>query len=847
MKRRIMSIVLISAMVLSAGCKKKNIEESSTETTTETTESSVVETTTEPTPVETSSTDPEPAVYNFKNVRYPVIDGSTSTKPMATAITSVLLGVSRSEADQMLQFHKTSASFGYLMDREADILIVAEPAQSVFDEMKNRNFQYEMEPFSAEALVFVVNTSNPVESLTTEQIQKIYTGEIKNWKEVGGEDKEIVAVQRNKTAGSQVMMENLVMGDLQMMDAPEELMPEDMGGLINVVKSYDNSAGAIGYTPYYYAKNMKMADGLKILKVNDVMPDTETIGKGEYAFRTAYYVVIPESTGTNAPARILFNWILSEEGQKLAEMEGYVPASSDPKDRNSTEVQLDWSAYQPASAGDPVFTRIKDEEITDFIPSSDYGRVFPFAGVVKTGEYEDSHFSMYGFFDIHGRIVCDAVFDSYQPFDSKAYLVTQYDETVKERYKSTLRYGVISADGSKFTGMKFDNVCREGDDGILLVENVKDGINVYPYDLSTGTLGSPKLYKVDHSKIDYFSSLFVSKIIKDRYVVFDGDEGMSAEYVIDGQTGKRMTFPTGYHVREVYGNLFSGYTDLEPEGVKFFFDVNGNKVLDGQYCEARYLGKDRILLSRIDRKGWDLTDADGKVLASVENTNSDINEFYEHYGFFIAKKNDCIELYDMDMKLINSVKDDFAFDFYGAGVEEIYYSEHFASESKSTLIMYRTGNSGKTSLIDMNTGKRTEIDGEYSATVFNGYILLSSSYDPDGIPTWKLLSSSDFQIVCEGKGTAEAFEDLKGHKYYLEIKEDYRSKTLSIVDVESGKTMYEDLPNPRGDCLYLEYIYDKCLVYTTSSLTDYHLTSTNMIDKDGKVTFLYNPVFIPED
>ena len=846
MKRRIMSIVLISAMVLSAGCKKKNIEESSTETTTETTESSVIETTTEPTPVETSSTDPEPAVYSFKNVRYPVIDGSTSTKPMATAITSVLLGVSRSEADQMLQFHKTSASFGYLMDREADILIVAEPAESVFDEMKSRNFQYEMEPFSAEALVFVVNTSNPVESLTTEQIQKIYTGEIKNWKEVGGEDKEIVAVQRNKTAGSQVMMENLVMGDLQMMDAPEELMPEDMGGLISVVKSYDNSAGAIGYTPYYYAKNMKMADGLKILKVNDVMPDTETIGKGEYAFRTAYYVVIPESTGTNAPARILFNWILSEEGQKLAEMEGYVPASSDPKDRNSIEVQLDWSAYQPASAGDPVFTRIKDEEITDFIPSSDYGRVFPFAGVVKKGEYEEEYDESYGFFDIHGRLVCDPVYNTCIKTDSGAYVVIKYGDVKPEPYGDTTKYGVISADGSNFTGMKFSDVIWEENGGISLVEYVKDGAKIYSYDAATGTLGSPKHYKFDSSSMDDYSSLYISKIINDRYVVFDAPEGMRAEYVIDTQTGKKTTFLSGYHVREIYGNLFSGYTDLEPDGVKFFFDVTGNKVLDGIYMDAYVISEDRLLLQKTNRAGWDLTDADGKVIASLDNSNFDINDLNYANGYFIAKRNDCIELYDADLKLVNSVKDDMAFDFNGVGEEEDFYSYHFATEYKSDMFMYRAS-SGKTDLIDLNTGKKTQIEGEFTPSVFNGYILLSSQYNQDGIPSWKLMRASDFQAVCEGKGTAEVFEDLKVHKYYLEIKEDYRSKTLSIVDVESGKTMYEDLPNPRGDCLYLEYIYDKCLVYTTGSLTYYHLTSTNMIDKDGKVIFLYNPVFIPED
>ena len=53
----------------------------------------------------------------------------------------------------------------------------------------------------------MVNADNPVDSLTVEEIQKIYTGEITNWSQVGGEDREIVPFQRNKGGGSQAIME----------------------------------------------------------------------------------------------------------------------------------------------------------------------------------------------------------------------------------------------------------------------------------------------------------------------------------------------------------------------------------------------------------------------------------------------------------------------------------------------------------------------------------------------------------------------------------------------------------------------------------------------------------------
>ena len=325
---------LSSAMLMSTSCRKANKTESTSTTSATTTEATTTEaptTTTEATTTTEETTEAtttkDESLFEFTEANYPRLDGSTSTKPMAAAITSVLLGISREEAENKLEFHKTSQSFSYLMSKDADMLICAEPADSVFKDMKDQNFEYVMEPFATEALVFVVNASNPVESLTTEQIQKIYTGEITNWKEVGGEDRKIVPIQRNKTAGSQVMMEKIVMKDLTMMEAPTELVVGDMGGLIETVKSFDNSADAIGYTPYYYATNMKMADGLKIIKVDDIMPAKDTIQKGEYPFRTSYYVVMAKDTPEDSPTSILFNWVLGPDGQKLAEMEGYVPVN----------------------------------------------------------------------------------------------------------------------------------------------------------------------------------------------------------------------------------------------------------------------------------------------------------------------------------------------------------------------------------------------------------------------------------------------------------------------------------------------------------------------------------------
>ena len=276
-----------------------------------------------------SDPSPTPAqnLVTFTRENLPRLDGSTSTAPLATAMAAVLLGESEESVADLINFSRTTGSYRALMAGETDLVIAAEPNSAVFDEMDEAGFEIRMEPFAMDALVFMVNADNPVESLTLEQLRGIYTGEITNWSEVGGEDMEIVPFQRNAESGSQVLMEKLVMDGVEMMDPPEGYMLGSMGGLIDAVKQYDNSANALGYTVYYYANDMQMADGLKLLKIDGVMPDAGTIGSGEYPFLNPYYVAMNAAEPEDSMTGVLFNWILGPEGQQLVEMQGYVPVS----------------------------------------------------------------------------------------------------------------------------------------------------------------------------------------------------------------------------------------------------------------------------------------------------------------------------------------------------------------------------------------------------------------------------------------------------------------------------------------------------------------------------------------
>lgn len=267
---------------------------------------------------------PEQVEFVFTRDNLPRLDGSTSTAPLAEAVCSVLLGESRENTADLVQFNKTTSAYYNLMDGAADLLIVGEPNEDVLAQKEERGFRWEQQPFATDAFVFVVNADNPVDSITVDQARRIYTGEITNWKELGGEDREIIPLQRNPEAGSQALMEKLVMQGTPMMDAPTDYIVASMGGLMEAVKGYDGSPGAIGYSVYYYAEEMEMAQGLKLLALDGVTPCPDTIRSEEYPLINPKYVVIPADAAEDAPNRILFHWLLSEEGQKLVDHEGYV-------------------------------------------------------------------------------------------------------------------------------------------------------------------------------------------------------------------------------------------------------------------------------------------------------------------------------------------------------------------------------------------------------------------------------------------------------------------------------------------------------------------------------------------
>lgn len=256
---------------------------------------------------------------------YPRMDGSTANLPMMAEIMSRVCDITLEEAEELTSCTKTSNAWSNIANGNADILLVYEAAEDTKAYLDTVGTELEIIPLGRDALVFINNEQNPVENLTQQQLIDIYTGNVTNWNEVGGEDLEIIPYQRVATSGSQSLFMKLLMKDIVPMDAPMELRPAEMGMLIDELARYNNEGNALGYSVFYYASYMYQQPGLKMIAVDGVQPSDETIADGSYPLLNEYYLVIRADEPEDSPARQLRNWILTDEGRAAIIEAGYIP------------------------------------------------------------------------------------------------------------------------------------------------------------------------------------------------------------------------------------------------------------------------------------------------------------------------------------------------------------------------------------------------------------------------------------------------------------------------------------------------------------------------------------------
>ena len=186
------------------------------------------------------------------------------------------------------------------------------------------NVEIETAPLAVDALVFIVNPNNPVKNLTADQIRKIYTGEITNWKQVGGKDHTITPYIRDADSGSQEKMETLVMNGLTMIDGT--YMPEIIGSqMTSPYMQLEYDEYGIGYTPYFYCTAMvRDLMQVKMISINGVMPSKESLRENKYPFTSHIYAAVRKTENHDSMAYKLFRFLFTDKGADMIDESGYI-------------------------------------------------------------------------------------------------------------------------------------------------------------------------------------------------------------------------------------------------------------------------------------------------------------------------------------------------------------------------------------------------------------------------------------------------------------------------------------------------------------------------------------------
>ena len=167
-----------------------------------------------------------------------------------------------------------------------------------------------------DGIAIIVNPQNPVKDLTLEQIAKIYTGEITNWKDVGGEDAEIVLIGREAGSGTRDGFESIT----DTKDACQ--YRQELTSTGDVITTVSQNPNAIGY-----ASLASIKDSVKALTVNGVAPTEATVKDGTYLVQRPFVLVTKEGVALSETAQKFFDFATSADAASIISAAGAVPVA----------------------------------------------------------------------------------------------------------------------------------------------------------------------------------------------------------------------------------------------------------------------------------------------------------------------------------------------------------------------------------------------------------------------------------------------------------------------------------------------------------------------------------------
>jgi len=176
-----------------------------------------------------------------------------------------------------------------------------------------------------DALAVIVNRSNPIDSITVDELRGVFARRVKDWREIGGLNKPIQVVNRESGSGTRSIFEEVVM-QIMLKDKTRKVVPISLDSIVNnanaeVKETVKLIPNAIGYVSIGYVDSQ-----VKVLKIESIEPSYENIHSGKYKLVRNLYYLVKEKKDSKVTKFI--EYILSKEAQGIVEEEGFLPIVS---------------------------------------------------------------------------------------------------------------------------------------------------------------------------------------------------------------------------------------------------------------------------------------------------------------------------------------------------------------------------------------------------------------------------------------------------------------------------------------------------------------------------------------
>ena len=237
-------------------------------------------------------------------------DGSTSMEKVIGALGEAF---TKANLDATFTYNPTGSGSGItaVSEGRCDIGL---SSRALKDEEKSQGLVETT--LALDGIAIIVNKENTVEDLSLDDIAKIYTGEITNWSEVGGEDADIVLIGREAGSGTRDGFESIT-GTSDSCKYRQELT--STGDVITTVSS---NPGAIGYASLAAVK-----DTVKKVSVDGVGATEETVKDGSYKVQRPFVLVTKDGTELSEAAQAFFNYVTSKDAADIISAAGAVPVA----------------------------------------------------------------------------------------------------------------------------------------------------------------------------------------------------------------------------------------------------------------------------------------------------------------------------------------------------------------------------------------------------------------------------------------------------------------------------------------------------------------------------------------